>query len=167
MTLKFTDDSKEVEDNKDKHVLVEAAVKQTGEIDTTVIDLIQRGNSKEAIVETEKEIVRLSCGTFLCLCGLMGVTFGVWQSILQGVLEMDEGGKSNVAGLLGQAVAALADLRASGASASNKKKVHTATPFVMIGSLWADSVHMTQAHHRAYMKKRRSICYDDEYLAND
>lgn len=64
------------------------------------------------------------------------------QQILEEALPLDEDGGANVSGLLKQAQSALTDLKREGASKANQKK----------------------AHHRAYMKKRLSICYEEQYL---
>jgi len=58
LRIHYTDQQEDVNKGRDNSVLVRVAIKQTGEIDAHVIDLISRGNTKEAIVETEKEIVQ-------------------------------------------------------------------------------------------------------------
>jgi len=104
---------------RNNEVFVQVVIQQTAGIDKELVALIDRGNVSETLALQEKQI-------------------GLFRSIL----ELDEGGINNVAGLLKQAEAALADLQNEGLSKQNRKK----------------------AHHREYMKRRNSACYSANYV---
>lgn len=65
--------------------------------------------------------------------------------ILRSALDKDLDGSANIANHLKHVETALADLHREGASKANMKK----------------------AHHRNYMKRRASICYEQQYISDE
>jgi len=104
---------------RNNEVFVQVVIQQTAGIDKELVALIDHGNLSEALALQAKQI-----------------------ELFRSILELDEGGINNVAGLLKQAEAALSDLNNEGLSKQNRKK----------------------AHHREYMKRRNSACYSANYV---
>jgi len=97
---------------------VQVVVQQTALIDKQLVELIDKKKLQQAITLQETQI-----------------------ELLRSVLELDQDGANNVAGLLKQAETALVELEEEGLSKQNRKK----------------------AHHRGYMKLRNSAGYSNAY----
>jgi len=99
--VRISESAEEVEASKNKEVHVAVVVKQTAEMDEEMLDLIKRGQVKNAITLAEKQIEALTA-----------------------VKDLDIDGKQHVAELLKQANDTLATLKTQGATAKAKKEIH-------------------------------------------